>query len=202
MYSKEDREAEVLFRDDIEESLSRINAQSKEIFNFIKNVICERIGSAVNEIVRKVDDAKDLIIKHYNHINDIVEQILNKVGEIYNIVGDTLHYSKSIYDSFGELVDIIKQLLEKLKTSNDINIIELNDKIKELEAENKELVASICSLANGAYNSPGIEFFALKTYRGWRYICHNGNALQDIENAKGVFISWREGDYIDVEVRT
>ena len=84
----------------------------------------------------------------------------------------------------------------------------LNDRVNgnELELKSKQgiidgLTSCLQAIAEGTYNQAHVELFALKTYRGWEYICCNGDKYLDLSYADEVNISWKKDERVKLEIK-
>lgn len=164
-----------------------------------------------DEETQKNIDAENTI----NDLRNTIKEQDNKIRELESDVDDGIQEIEKLY---AEITNIGKTYTEGIKESNkkyenlistyEIELARLKD-IADKEMQNTKsatdtskaiagIVASqqssIAALAEGIYNQEHIEFFALKTYRGWKYICVNGQKITDFDNVNNINIVWNKND--------
>ena len=164
----------------LQEAITEMNEEISNLKSQLKRYESENIY--LNEKLRQFEDTSQRIITSINCIADDLQKRANqdvenrcKMLESHNVA--------------------LKELYEASKKSRELFLEMLSSKNSEVE----ELVNCLNTLCNGAYNTNFIEFFALKTYRGWKYICHDGESTVDFDNITGVEVCWKQNGKVTVD---
>lgn len=144
--------------------------------NLAKHNALEELQRQVNKLAHVKDDNLCLIEKHNKEIEDLNKQ--------YKDLFDTAN--KEYAENIEKYKDIAAKEIENSKSS-----VETSKALAGIIASQQ---SSISALAEGIYNQEHIEFFALKTYRGWKYICVNGQKITDFNNVNIINVSWNKND--------
>lgn len=127
---------------------------------------------------------------------------------------DIIHGLKTIIDDYKKQLndynntkrqnELLIEQNQQLQKSLDLakSLVEAtNERIKAstrqsdaLQADLTELRKCFSAVLRGMYDREEIEYAALKTYRGWKFIYNNGQTTEDFSNITEVTADWNEGD--------
>ena len=169
--------------EDYKEDLKRLSDDNQKIDEMLKEK-----ESEITTLL--VDNRK--AIEDYNNLS---KKYAYEKGEIHKQYEDLLNTTNQKYNSeIEKYKDIAAKEIENSKSSIETS--------KALAGVIMSQQSSIAALAEGIYNQEHIEFFALKTYRGWKYICVNGDKYTDFENINSVGITWnKEENRLNVNIK-
>ena len=120
---------------------------------------------------------------------------------------ETLSWKEQYEDLVKKYDNDIKEysdLVDKLGEENELkdkNRDVLIETIKANSSTIKDLTECLEAIAKGVYKeNTNIELFVLKTYRGWSYLCHDGEKITDFSKVSDVDISWSKDRSVSVEI--
>ena len=159
----------------------------------------EWLNSQVDELQEKLDKAeKELSL--WKEQADITEKTIQKYKEILEEIEiekkEILDAKEKEHQDISDKIDAYDKLLRS-EIENSKSLVETNKVLTSIIVTQQ---SSISALAEGIYNQEHIEFFALKTYRGWKYICCDGVKYTDFTNAKNVSINWNQGGRVELNI--
>lgn len=168
-YKRTNKELEDTIKDLQADNISKHN-EMERLQEYIKSLENEReeLDDYNIECLEKIDKCNEEIKKlneQYKHLLDGATEYCKEVEKYKDIATKEIENSKSTVETSKALAGIIASQQ-----------------------------SSISALAEGIYNQEHIEFFALKTYRGWKYICVNGQQITDFNNMNVINISWNKND--------
>lgn len=120
------------------------------------------------------------------------------IDDIASIAKDAIESCAVYNEDFYGLRSSINDLQNEMHTSIEKSTNSVTESLQERNEDYQELIECLHSICNGAYNADIVEFFALKTYRGWKYICHDGVSTTDFDDIKGVEVCWKQDGRVRV----
>ena len=158
------------------------NIDAENTINDLRNTIKEQ-DNKIKELESDIDDGIQEIEKLYTEITNI--------GKIYT---EGIKESNKKYDTLVHTYEVELDRLKDITDKEIQNTKSAADTSKAIAGIIASQQSSIAALAEGIYNQEHIEFFALKTYRGWKYICVNGQKITDFDNVNNINIVWNKND--------
>ena len=157
-------------------------AKELQADNISKHKELERLQEYIKSLKNEKEELDDYNTECLEKIDKCNEEI-EKLNEQYkHLLDGATEYCKEV----EKYKDIAAKEIENSKSS-----VETSKALAGVVALQQ---SSISALAEGIYNQEHIEFFALKTYRGWKYICVNGQKITDFNNVNTINISWNKND--------
>lgn len=190
-------------RSDIQEIKDGVkNKLSAKEYSILDSAnLINKLRSECDDLKVRAESYKSEAEKHYEDTETISE--LQKVIEGYK-------EQLSDYEILKKQKELLTKQVEQLQTS--LKLIEpimksQNDAIDSLENQRNilqddvtELRQCFSAVLRGMYDREEIEFAALKTYRGWKYIYSNGVTTEDFSNTNNVEISWNNGESVKLSM--
>lgn len=106
------------------------------------------------------------------------------------------------YHALASQNKVLKDAYDNTKKQLDASISNFDKLIDDTTEKDKtisSLRAVVNSIANEHFDKKYIEFAALKTYRGWEYLYHDGKFV-DIENVRSANMFWDRDNRVEVNV--
>ncbi len=128
-----------------------------------------------------------------NNLKLSVSNVNTRVDEILRAIKDIGEISKLQAENSALRARLADQSRE---------IDRLAETIKDRDELLSGLNASFAMVTQGLYDQDNIEFAAIKTYRGWKYLIHNGMQTTNFDNVKSISIYWDKGEYVTVDMTT
>ena len=154
-----------------------------------------------NELRAKVEEYRSDADKHYEDIGTI-SGLQDVIKEYENKLVD--------YDYSKRKIEILTEETQQLQKSLDLakSLVEsTNERIKASTRQNDALQADLTELRKcfsavlrGMYDREEIEYAALKTYRGWKFVYNNGQMTEDFSNIGEVSCSWYDGEKLNLSM--
>ena len=147
------------------------------------------------DVEKKISKIDDYFIESINTVIDSSQQKANKwIQDKNKTLNDLCEVLSKQNDFLKNKNDVLSEICDGL--ARDGNAIK--DTLTDKENECAELIECINTLCNGAYNADFVEFFALKTYRGWKYLCCDGISTIDFDDIDGIEVCWKSGEKVKV----
>jgi len=157
-----------------------------DTLEYNRDTVYTYIDEAVAEISEKLFEYEhEILLKNLNNSIDSSDKIINKISQKAEA---DLAFNK-------RLTDFIKIIIEDYLEENK----QLKKEIEDKEYEIESLIAANQALANSIFNTDHIELFVLKTYRDWKYICYNGEAITNFDGIKKVTIDWSKDTPVKIK---
>lgn len=183
-------------RDCLDNKLSAKDYNIQDCINRINKLQLEN-----NELMAKAEEYKSDADKHYEDIGTI-SGLQDVIKEYENKLVD--------YDYSIRKIEILTEEAQQLQKSLDLakSLVETtNERIKASTRQNDALQTDLTELRKcfsavlrGMYDREEIEFAALKTYRGWKFIYNNGQTTEDFSNVTKVSVDWYDGEKLSLSV--
>ena len=159
---------------------------------------CEKLENENGKLIREnerykaeVENTEDII----HGLNTTIEDCKEKVNDYNN----TKRQNELLIEQNQQLqksLDLAKSLLEatneRIKASTRQN--------DALQADLTELRKCFSAVLRGMYDREEIEYAALKTYRGWKFVYNNGQMTEDFSNIGEVSCSWYDGEKLNLSM--
>ena len=181
---------------DMENKNDQIRNLKKEFESLETNYrnLKNEYSSYMDRNVCKVNDYINNDNENKKLIEDLRSQLeeQKKINEKYlQDYRDILAKNKVYLDTYLDL----KQTMDEQ--------ISLSNKLTNANMEKDNIIASQGSVMNAVlsknYDKKHIEFAAVKTYRGWEYIYHNGKNI-DVNNVNSIRVSWDVNENVTLEI--
>jgi len=191
------------FMNDIREIKDSLNIKLSAKEHFIQDCInrMNKLQLENDELRTKADKYKEDADKHYEDIGTITG--LQDVIKEYECKLTDYNYLKRQNETLTEQTQQLQKSLDLAKSLID----NTNERIKTVTRQNESLQADLTELRNcfsavlrGMYDREEIEYAALKTYRGWKFIYNNGQMTEDFSNIGEVSCSWYDGEKLDLSM--
>ena len=211
----------MFWKDKIENKITSIQSNIKSIED-----ILELIKRKVNDDLASKEGRLNGYVENYLKVEKENEKLKSEVSAYkadadkhYEDVGTISGLQDAIEDYKSQLSDyeslkkqnetLTKQIehlqatikiLDPLVKSQDETIGFLKEQKNTSEANLTELRNCFSAVLRGMYDREEIEFAALKTYRGWKFIYSNGVTTEDFSNTNSVEISWNNGEFVKLSI--
>lgn len=132
------------------------------------------------------------------------EELKEKITTLEKQLHDQLEvnqkYIRDIQTAEG-VKNTVQESYKRVVTQLDAEI-KLNAEYVRNDEEKTSIISDIESTLAAVCEdkvNENIELFAVKTYRGWKCLYHNGDKI-DTGGASDISITWSDGDYVDLTV--
>ena len=159
---------------------------------------CEKLenenGKLVSENERykaEAENTKDII----RGLNTTIEDCKQKLSDYNNVKRQNellIEQNQQLQKSLDLAKSLIDATNERIKASTRQN--------DALQADLTELRKCFSAVLRGMYDREEIEFAALKTYRGWKFVYNNGQMTEDFNNIGEVSCSWYDGEKLNLSM--
>lgn len=159
---------------------------------------CEKLenenGKLVSENERykaEVENTKNII----HGLNTTIEDCKEKLSDYNNVKRQNellIEQNQQLQKSLDLAKSLIEATNERIKASTRQN--------DALQADLTELRKCFSAVLRGMYDREEIEFAALKTYRGWKFVYNNGQMTEDFSNIGEVSCSWYDGEKLNLSM--
>lgn len=138
------------------------------------------------EIRNQISDSHQKTIQEYK---DLIKELKSQNAELSESLNQAQQDQAAKIDAFKNLLEI--------EINSSRSVVDTNKALTSIIVTQQ---SSISALAEGIYNQEHIEFFALKTYRGWKYICCDGEKFTDFTDVGEVNINWKLGERVHLNI--
>lgn len=159
------------------------------------------IEDSKNDILDEIREHKNLTTMEYEDISK-----LSKLPKQYEELCGMIKSYLIAIDKWQERVErglpeygdynAKKAELESLRKQNDALVVEN----LELRSIISSLEASLAMVCQGLYDHEHIEFAAVKTYRGWQYLCYNGRQITNFDDIEDMRIDYTKGENLNMDI--
>ncbi len=159
---------------------------------------CEKLENENGKLVSENDRYKAEVENTENIIrglNTTVEDCKEKLSDYNNVKRQNellIEQNQQLQKSLDLAKSLIEATNERIKASTRQN--------DALQADLTELRKCFSAVLRGMYDREEIEYAALKTYRGWKFIYNNGQTTEDFSNITEVTADWNEGDKLSLNM--
>lgn len=159
---------------------------------------CEKLenenGKLVSENERYKAEAENTenIIRG---LNTTIEDCKEKLSDYNNVKRQNellIEQNQQLQKSLDLAKSLVEVTNERIKASTRQN--------DALQADLTELRKCFSAVLRGMYDREEIEFAALKTYRGWKFVYNNGQITEDFSNIGQVSCSWYDGEKLNLSM--
>ena len=138
------------------------------------------------EIRNQISDSHQKTIQEYK---DLIKELKSQNAELTENLNQKQQDHVAKFDAYKNLLEI--------EINTNRSVVDTNKALTSIIVTQQ---SSISALAEGIYNQEHIEFFALKTYRGWKYICCDGEKFTDFIDVGEVNINWKLGERVHLNI--
>jgi len=159
---------------------------------------CEKLENENGKLVREnerykaeVENTEDII----RGLNTTIEDCKEKVNDYNNTKRQNellIEQNEQLQKSLDLAKSLVEATNERIKASTRQN--------DALQADLTELRKCFSAVLRGMYDREEIEYAALKTYRGWKFVYNNGQMTEDFSNIGEVSCSWYDGEKLNLSM--